>query len=221
MKVKANDGAGSGWQNVATHDTSGDLQWRRAYLEANDFAAAGVALSSAVRLRFTVKDADPQSTVEAGVDGFAVLDLGCSAVQSYCTAGITASGCQVALGSTGAPSLSLASGFVVSGQAGEGSQDGLFFSGQSGQQANPWGNGTSYQCVVPPVRRTPVQPGGGTVGACDASWSVDLNAFWAANPAKAPTPGTPTQLQLWFRDPQNTSNQTTSLSDALQFTVAP
>jgi len=28
-------------------------------------------------------------------------------------------------------------------------------------------------------------------------------------------------MQLWFRDPQNTSNQTTSLSDALEFTMAP
>ena len=33
----------------------------------------------------------------------------------------------------------------------QGQKDGLFFFGTNGQQANPWGNGTSYQCVVPPV----------------------------------------------------------------------
>ena len=33
--------------------------------------------------------------------------------------------------------------------------------------------------------------------------------------------GTVVQAQLWYRDPQNTSNQTTSLSDAIEFTVAP
>ena len=29
------------------------------------------------------------------------------------------------------------------------------------------------------------------------------------------------QAQLWYRDPVNTSNQTTSLSDALEFAVCP
>jgi polyhydroxybutyrate depolymerase len=144
-----------------------------------------------------------------------------SAPVAYCTAGTSASGCVAALSWSGNPSTSRPSGFTVAAADVEGGKDGLFFYGTGGPQANPWGNGTSYQCVTPPVIRTPLLSGGGTAGACDASWSVDLNAFWAANPAKAPTPGTPTQLQLWFRDPQNTSNQTTSLSDALQFTVAP
>jgi hypothetical protein len=31
----------------------------------------------------------------------------------------------------------------------------------------------------------------------------------------------PVEIQLWFRDPQSTSNQTTSLSDAGEFTMAP
>jgi hypothetical protein len=29
------------------------------------------------------------------------------------------------------------------------------------------------------------------------------------------------QGQLWYRDPLNTSNQTTSLSDAIEFTFCP
>jgi hypothetical protein len=29
------------------------------------------------------------------------------------------------------------------------------------------------------------------------------------------------QAQLWYRDPDSTSNQTTSLSNALEFAVAP
>ena len=32
----------------------------------------------------------------------------------------------------------------------EGAKDGLFFFGTNGQQANAWGNGTSFQCVVSP-----------------------------------------------------------------------
>ena len=34
-----------------------------------------------------------------------------------------------------------------------------------------------------------------------------------------PGGGTTVQAQLWFRDPQNTSNQTTSLSNAIEFLV--
>jgi len=221
IRIKATDGAGSGFQTIKDHITSGETNWRRGYLVASDFTNAGVSLTSTVTLRIIARDSDPQSTVEAGIDGFKVLNVGCGGVTSYCTAGTTASGCQVNLSSSGTPSLSLSSGFTVTGANGEGSKTGIFFFSQNGQQANVWGNGTSYQCVAPPVRRTPSQSGGGTSGACDGSWAIDFNAYAAANPAKAPAPAVPVQMQLWFRDPLNTSNQTTSLSDALEFTMAP
>ena len=54
-----------------------------------------------------------------------------------------------------------ASGFAVSAAGVEGAKDGLFFFGTHGQQANPWGNGTSYPCVVPPVKRTGLLAGAG------------------------------------------------------------
>jgi hypothetical protein len=61
----------------------------------------------------------------------------------------------------------------------------------------------------------------GTNGACNGAFSQDLNARWAAKPAHNPGAGAFVQLQLWYRDPLNTSNQTTSLSDAIEFLVAP
>jgi hypothetical protein len=141
---------------------------------------------------------------------------------SYCTAGTSASGCNATLSSTGTPSLSLASGFTVDAATVEGSKDGLFFYGFNGPQANSWGSGTSFQCVVPPVTRTPIMSGVGTGGVCDGSFSLDLNTYWSTAPAnKVPAPGGQVNLQLWHRDPQNTSNQTTSLSDALEFSVCP
>jgi hypothetical protein len=63
--------------------------------------------------------------------------------------------------------------------------------------------------------------GGGTNGQCDGSFSQDLNALWSAQPAKNPGAGAIAQVQLWYRDPLNPSNQTTSLSDAIEFTVFP
>jgi hypothetical protein len=71
------------------------------------------------------------------------------------------------------------------------------------------------------VKRSPVQPGGGTNGSCNGSFQLDFNAFITAQPAKAPPVGAAVQIQCWFRDPLNTANQTTSLSDALEFTLCP
>lgn len=101
-------------------------------------------------------------------------------------------------------------------------KDGLFFFGTSGRQANPWGNGTSYQCVAPPVTRAGLLTGTGTSSQCDGAFSQDLNALWGSTcpkPTKDPGAGVTAQAQLWYRDPQNTSNQTTSSSDAIELPV--
>ena len=141
---------------------------------------------------------------------------------NYCTAGSSASGCVATLSSTGVPSASAASGFTVDTTNLEGQKDGLYFYGFNGPQANPWGSGTSFQCVIPPVIRTPLMTGVGSIGACDGSFSRDMNAFWStAAPSKQPAAGQVVNLQLWYRDPQNTSNQTTSLSDGLELSVCP
>jgi hypothetical protein len=143
---------------------------------------------------------------------------------AYCTAGTSASGCTASLSASGTPSASATSGFDLIATGVEGAKDGLFFFGTNGRQANPWGNGTSFQCVVPPVARAGLLPSSGTPGACDGSFSQDLNALWCAScpkPLKNPGAGALVQAQLWYRDPLNTGNQTTSLSDALEFTLAP
>jgi hypothetical protein len=142
----------------------------------------------------------------------------------YCTAGTSASGCHALLSATGTASASAASGFLLQAPGVEGSKDGAFFWGKNGKQANPWGNGTSFQCVVPPVTRGGPLTGTGTNGACDGSFAQDLNATWCSTcpyPQKNPGSGAVVQAQLWYRDPLSTSNQTTSLSDAIEFVVAP
>jgi hypothetical protein len=66
--------------------------------------------------------------------------------------------------------------------------------------------------------------GSGTAGLCDGALSQDLNALWCPScprPLKNPGAGALVQAQLWYRDPQNPSNQTTSLSSALEFLVSP
>ncbi len=141
---------------------------------------------------------------------------------NYCTAGTSTSGCKAIISAAGQASTTASTGFVVSVTGAEGQKDGLFFYGQNGKQANAWGNGTSLQCVVTPVKRGGLQGGTGTVGACDGIFSQDLNARWCPTcpkwPGHAPAPGK-MQIQFWHRDPLNTSNQTTSLSDAIEVDV--
>ena len=149
---------------------------------------------------------------------------GCSSGTPYCTAGTSASGCQASLCASGAASASAPSGFSLQATTVEGQKDGLFFFGTTGQQANSWGTGTSFQCVVPPVVRAGTLAGSGTLGLCDGSFSQDLNALWCPScpkPQKNPGAAAVVRAQLWYRDPLSTSNQTTSLSDAIEFVVAP
>jgi hypothetical protein len=72
---------------------------------------------------------------------------------SYCTAGTSASGCSALLSASGTASATASSGFSLTATGVEGGKDALFFFGSNGSQANPWGSGTSFQCVVPPVIR--------------------------------------------------------------------
>ena len=81
-----------------------------------------------------------------------------------------------------------------------------------------------------PVRRaaaegaTGLLHGAGTPGACDGAFTRDLNALWCPGcpvPELNPGAGAMAQAQLWYRDPLNTSNQPTSLSDAIEFSVVP
>ena len=140
---------------------------------------------------------------------------------AYCTAGTSASGCQAVMGAIGTSSASASSGFELTTYSIEAQKDGIVFFGLNGAQANSWGNGSSFHCVVPPIRRTPVQSSGGTLGTCGGKFSIDFNAWSTNNPGKAPPVGATVFAQTWYRDLFNTSNQTTSLSDAWQFSVAP
>lgn len=144
----------------------------------------------------------------------------CDAPVAYCTAGVTSGGCSAVLASIGQASASAANGFVVSASGVDGQRQGLFFYGLAGEQALAWGASSSFLCVKPPTQRTLLQSSGGSPGACDGAFSLDWNTFRAANAGALGAPfsgGEQVWMQAWFRDPP--SAKTTSLSDALRFTV--
>ncbi len=146
------------------------------------------------------------------------------AFTSYCTAGTSASGCRPALSACGVSSTTASAGFQLQAGGVEGAQEAIFFFGSSTRLAAPWGNGTSFLCIAPPVSRGGLMQSSGTTGSCDGSFSLELNARWCPTCPKShqnPGAGAVVQAQLWYRDPWNTSNRTTSLSDAIEFTVGP
>jgi len=148
----------------------------------------------------------------------------CGNVATFCTAGTTSNGCLASMGASGSPAAHAGAGFVLSATSVEGQRQGLIFYGidNSGFTPLPWGLSSSFLCVKPPTQRLPAGASGGTAGACDGLLSVDFNAFMAANPAALGGPfngGEQVFAQAWFRDPP--SPKSTSLSDALSFTVCP
>jgi hypothetical protein len=86
-------------------------------------------------------------------------------------------------------SFTAPSGFSLQASTVEGQKNGLITFGTNGQQANSWGNGTSYHCVVPPVVRTQLLTGTGTNGLCDGALSLDMNTVWTNQPNKNPGAG--------------------------------
>jgi hypothetical protein len=200
----------------------GGVDWSGAHVEGGTYVRDVVAVAvdgGSIRVTAT-------TAVGCGsLNGIQIVPAtACGAAVTYCTAGTSASGCRATLQASGTPSASAPNGFVLQATQVEGAKDGLFFWGLNGRQASPWGNGSSLQCVVPPVRRGGLLPAAGTPGACDGGFWQDLNALWCPtcpSPGKRPGAGVTAQAQLWYRDPQSTSNQTTSLSNAIEFTPCP
>jgi hypothetical protein len=142
---------------------------------------------------------------------------------SYCTAGTTTNGCNAHVVGTGTPSASASSGFVLDVVGVEGDKPGVIFYGISGRHSAPWGMGSSsYLCVKAPTQRSTFQFPGGTPGLCDGVLTLDWNHWVATHAGTLGAPfvaGQVVDTQGWFRDPP--APKTTSLSDALEFYVAP
>jgi hypothetical protein len=145
---------------------------------------------------------------------------------TYCTAGTSLSGCIPTIQGVGVPSATAASGFNINLLGSEGNKQGLMFYGINGQLTGgaPWGPGSSSTlCVKAPTQRTPLQPLSGSIGNCDANYGIDWNAYMAATPGAVGNPraiGVSFDAQYWYRD-NTAAIKSTSLSDALHFTLAP
>jgi hypothetical protein len=137
---------------------------------------------------------------------------------AYCSAKTNSLGCVPSISSSGWPSSTASSGFVVSSEQVRNQTSGLAFFSAQGRAWLPFQGG--ILCMKGPWRRTPLVTSSGSsppVQDCTGVWSTDLNARLASH---APLPGgTVLQVQWYGRDPG--SPRPVSLSDALEVTLQP
>lgn len=146
------------------------------------------------------------------------------AATSYCTAGVTTSGCTPSMSLSGQPSATSGQPAVISASGVDGQRSGLMFVGLQ-PAALPWAPGsTSLLCIAPPIARVlPAQSSGGSAGQCDGSLSVDLNAYVQSTGGtilgQTVSAGFTCFAQAWFRDPP--APKGTNLSNALSLQFCP
>lgn len=143
---------------------------------------------------------------------------GCTGnVANYCTAKTNSKGCIPATSWTGVPKVGTPSGFVLTCNNLIGNKNGLWFYGWNGLAGAPFQGG--YLCVKAPTKRLAVQNTGGVGTLCNGVLSTDFNARIASGSDPALTAGVLVGAEVWSRDP--TASFTTSLSNAISFTICP
>ncbi len=76
VEINSTGGVGS-WIEIASHVTDNNLNWAHHIIDEESLIAAGVDFTENMQIRFTANDADPQSIVEAGLDGLVISHLEC------------------------------------------------------------------------------------------------------------------------------------------------
>ena len=145
----------------------------------------------------------------------------------YCVAKLNSLSCVPAIGSQGSQSASAGSGFIVRAQNVRNQKSGLLFYGVAGRASLPFQNGTL--CLASPIKRAPTSSSAGNpipANDCSGVFAIDMNAFAAGLVGGSPlpalsVPGTLVDCQWWGRDPGFAAPNDTTLSDALEFVVAP
>ena len=165
-------------------------------------------------------------SLSAGWD-FSVLNYEtCPEVVTYCTAKVNSLGCTPTIGSTGIPSATAGSGFVVSAVSVINNKPGLFIYSNGGRATVPFYGG--LRCIENPVRRTKPQIslGNPPPNDCSGVYSIDMNAWAVGALGGFPQiyltiPGSVVNCQAWGRDNGFVPPNNATLSDALEYTVCP
>jgi len=198
-------------QVVGGHD------WNGTFVQGWHYAKHRVSVGSAGTLEVVFSLASGACTI----NGLQLREVN-PPPETYCTAGTSTFGCQASISSSGVPSASASSGFVLAASGVEGQRMGLLLYGASGRAATPWGSGSSVLCLQAPLQRTPAASSGGTSGMCNGALLFDWNVYMATHPGALGNPrlaGQVFQAQFLYRDPA--ASMASTLSNAVEFTLSP
>jgi len=156
---------------------------------------------------------------------FRTFVIGIPPAGIYCVSKTNSLGCSPSISSSGAPSTSASSGFMIRAQQVRNNKSGLLFYGTTGRSALPFQGGTL--CVDAPLKRSVVLGAGGTPAPgndCSGIYAIDMNAFAQGLLGGSPsalllTPGTQVNTQFWGRDPGFPAPFDTTLSDGFEYSV--
>ena len=140
------------------------------------------------------------------------------APSSYCTGKVNSLGCVPAMSSSGTPSTTSATPFLVTCSNVLNQVSGLLMYSHA-PGATPFQGGTL--CIGTPLKRTSTQNSGGNAGGPDCSgiFSLDFNARIQSGVDPLLITGSEVFCQYWSRD--SASASTTSLSNALRLLINP
>jgi hypothetical protein len=219
LKVEISNNNGSSWTTVETVGPNGPETvggWYLHQFRIADF----VPVTSQMKMRFIAEDAGVDSEIEAAIDDVEVFYVDCTGpTQTYCAAKINSQGCTPAISSVGTASASGSTGaFLVNASNVINQKSGLLFYGFAPSSA-PFQGGV--KCVSAPIRRTPLQQSGGTVGPddCTGTYSIDFNNFIQVGGDPNLILGATVYSQYWYRDGADLSGFGTGLTNGLQFSI--
>jgi Tol biopolymer transport system component len=144
-----------------------------------------------------------------------------SAPRSYCLPKVNSLGCTSVLTSSGTPSASAGSGFLIRGTNVRNKKAGVLLYSTASAAMLPFQGG--YLCLLPPVKRSFGLSSGGSASGhdCTGVFSADFNAWIATGKDPALLQGQDVWAQMWGRDPGFPPPDNTSLTQGLTFVIAP
>jgi Tol biopolymer transport system component len=185
---------------------------------ASNGARGGVLSLDATRVALVSHASNFDAGDANGASDVFLFDATPGAPRVYCTAKASSAGCVPAMSSSGAPSASSPSSFVVAAAQVLNQKPGLLFYGLAASAA-PFHGG--QRCVATPIRRTHAQSSNGNPPPddCSGAYAFDFNAHIRAGVDPALVVGAFVYCQYWSRDPASPGK--TGLTDGLVFAIGP